>query len=82
MFVLEDIGEAHHIEAKEFKPHLALDLDNGILLCRRCHRGVVHSTNMNYKEFRIIFKRYNRRVAVSQFNRDNQHLVYSPRRAR
>lgn len=44
------LAEAHHIRAKFHYPKLALRLDNGITLCWRCHRRVVHST---YETFRI-----------------------------
>lgn len=37
---------AHHILPKTLQPDLALDVDNGITLCFRCHE-YVHAKNRN-----------------------------------
>jgi len=29
--------EAHHINSKRYHPEQALDLDNGVSICKRCH---------------------------------------------
>lgn len=37
--------QAHHVLPKSLYPDLALDLDNGVMLCVGCHMGVVHAGN-------------------------------------
>lgn len=34
--------EAHHIKPRSLFPELALDVTNGITLCRRCHNAAPH----------------------------------------
>ena len=40
--------EAHHIHPKGLWPEMALQLTNGICLCWRCHRRIVHATRENW----------------------------------
>lgn len=47
--------EAHHIWPKAKYPALALDYRNGICLCQRCHRQVVHKTWENWDIFVDMF---------------------------
>jgi predicted HNH restriction endonuclease len=65
------IIEAHHIEPKAVNPQKAYDLSNGVCLCGDCH-DVVHNTKNNWKKFSYIFKRYNKRKKVREFNEKNQ----------
>ena len=69
------LGEAHHIKVKVVHPEFAYDLDNGVTLCWRCHRDVVHSTRLLWKVYRSIFVRAMRRVANRKFNEKNQGRV-------
>jgi len=41
--------EAHHIFPKAKFPELALELSNGICLCWKCHRPIVHKGK--YKDY-------------------------------
>ena len=66
---------AHHIDRRVDHPELAVDLDNGVCLCEDCHLRVVHSTHKNHKKFRVIFKRWVRRVAYRKFNEKFQHKL-------
>lgn len=68
------LGEAHHIRAKFHYPKLALDLDNGVTLCWRCHRAVVHST---YETFRIYI--YPCRMYALRGERKEFNNKYQPR---
>lgn len=69
---------AHHIDRKVDHPEIALHLNNGICLCSDCHLAVVHSTHKNHKQFRVIFKRWVRRVAQEEFEQSYQdRLKYS-----
>jgi 5-methylcytosine-specific restriction endonuclease McrA len=73
------LGEAHHIRAKYHHPEKALDLDNGVTLCWRCHREVVHSTGTkgnNHRTFTYPFRMYTLRNASARaFNEANQIRV-------
>ena len=37
--------EAHHCKPKSQFPELAYDVNNGVMLCKRCHIVVVHGNN-------------------------------------
>lgn len=50
--------QAHHIDKKHDFPDLAIDLDNGITLCQKCHLAIVHSTETNHHKYRVMFKRW------------------------
>ncbi len=64
------LGEAHHVKPKGNPKyaHLAYDLNNGITLCWRCHRDVVHSTWHTFKIYLHAFVSYMRRKVVKAFN--------------
>lgn len=67
----------HHIYPKALYPERELDLDNGIVLCLRCHYGAVHAENTfndqdNWKKFVPMFRYYLRLKAPSTFNAENQ----------
>jgi hypothetical protein len=62
------LGEAHHVYAKFHYPERAYDLDNGITLCWRCHRQVVHSTYETFRLYLHMFKCYMRRKLTKAFN--------------
>lgn len=66
---------AHHIDMQVKYPEKALDLDNGICLCARCHLQIVHSTRTHEKTFRVIFKRHVRRKKNRQFNAKWQYKL-------
>lgn len=65
-------GEAHHIMPKAFYPVLALELDNGVCACHKCHRQFVHANAGSWKIHKGILKAYNRRKAVRAYNETNQ----------
>jgi hypothetical protein len=72
------IMHSHHIDPKWKYPEKALDLDNGICLCHRCHLEIVHTSEKSWKKFWIICKRHVRRVAYRAFNEKYQgRLKYS-----
>lgn len=72
------VMHAHHLEPKHMYPEKALDLDNGICLCHRCHLEIVHTSEKSHKKFWVIFKRHVRRVAYTAFNNKYQErLTYS-----
>lgn len=68
-------SQSHHIEPKFHCPERALDLSNGVCLCWRCHRRVVHSTYETYKIYRHAFSMYNRRRVVREYNEENQERL-------
>jgi hypothetical protein len=67
--------QSHHINRKVDKPQEALDLDNGICLCQRCHMQIVHTTHKHHKRFRVIFWRWNNRKAINNFNEQYQNRL-------
>lgn len=67
--------DCHHIDPKSIKPSKAYDLDNSIALCSECHLKVVHSSDDNHKQFRVIFLRWVRRKANREFNKRFQYRV-------
>jgi hypothetical protein len=67
---------SHHIERQADKPELAVDLDNGVCLCEKCHLAIVHSTHKNHKKFRVIFKRWVRRKANMEFQEKYQNRLH------
>lgn len=64
--------EAHHIRPKAIFPEKAYDLGNGIALCWRCHRHVVHATWGNWATFRECWDLY--RLLNAGFNADPPSL--------
>lgn len=66
---------AHHLDPKHIYPEKALDLDNGICVCSRCHLEIVHTSSKSHKKFWVIFKRHVRRVAYKAFNKKYQYRL-------
>jgi predicted HNH restriction endonuclease len=69
------VMHAHHLDPKHLYPEKALDLNNGICLCNRCHLEVVHTTVKSHKKYRVIFKRHVRRKAYREFNEQYQYKL-------
>lgn len=69
------LGEAHHIRAKYHYPEKAYNLDNGITLCWRCHRQVVHSTYQTFRIYLHPFTMAMTRTVNREFNDENQRRV-------
>jgi hypothetical protein len=65
---------AHHIYPKKDERYSSrmYNLDNGITLCWRCHRKVVHTSWTNWRRFCIMFRSYMKRVAIKKFNKERQ----------
>ena len=57
--------EAHHCRPKSMFPELAYDVANGVLLCYRCHRVIVHGSNTwdlnNWQRFMPLWPSLQRR---------------------
>jgi len=75
--------QAHHIKPKSLFPELALDLDNGVMLCTAHHLGIVHNNNSfqdimsndiyaGWTNFVSMFKRWNDLSINKKFNEKNQ----------
>jgi hypothetical protein len=74
--VSDRIGEAHHIWPKAVYPLLAYDLDNGICLCWKCHREVVHNRWRLWRQYVQLFKNLAaRRKKNRTFNEKYQSKV-------
>ena len=72
--------ESHHIYPKSLYPAKELELSNGICLCLKCHRGVVHSENTfndggNWKKFVLMFRWLVSLKSARQFNQENQQKI-------
>jgi hypothetical protein len=65
--------QAHHIYPKHIKKHCrrVYSLKNGITLCRRCHKRVVHAKKDNWKRYTQMFNAYMRRRDIVKFNNSN-----------
>lgn len=68
-----EVAEAHHIMPKAKHPETAYDLDNGITLCWRCHRRIVHTSWWSWKKWVFAFKMYQRRKINKAFNQEHNH---------
>ena len=68
---------AHHIypkaNYKNFKK--IYRLDNGITLCWRCHRELVHNNLSSHVKFIAMFRNRMRNRAMNSFNRENQKRI-------
>ena len=66
---------AHHIYPKHYTRYhkKAYILLNGISLCSRCHKRVVHTSNRNWKRFTGMFRQYQNRKLIKEFNTLNQY---------
>lgn len=74
--ILGFLGEAHHILPKAVFPLLVYFLWNGICLCHRCHRRIVHKTWLNWKLFYQLFNNIARRRKKNrEYNEKHQHRV-------
>ena len=71
--------EEHHIYPKSIHPKRAYDLDNGVTLCVKCHRGVVHAETSwdlsNWKRFVVLFNYQARLKHNRDFNVRQQHRL-------
>ncbi len=69
--------ESHHIYPKGIERYIpkAYNLDNGITLCHRCHRRIVHISWVNWKKFVSMFRQYMRRKKVSEYNNLKQRIL-------
>ena len=72
--------ETHHGYPKAIFPELAYQLSNGVTLCLRCHRGVVHAENTfddggNWKRFLPMWRRLRLLVDNREFNTREQHRI-------
>lgn len=71
--------EVHHIEPKSLRPDIAYLMANGITLCFRCHRCVVHASNTwdlnNWSKFVPTFKEYIAREEIVMFNLTKQKRI-------
>ena len=68
---------AHHIYPKrnpEYS-HRVYNLDNGISLCWRCHRELVHSSWGSWHKYVAMFRNRMRNKITKKFNRKNQNKV-------
>jgi hypothetical protein len=68
---------SHHIYPKGDPKYTekAYDLDNGICLCWRCHRKIVHITWVNWRKFVAMFRNRMRNGDMRKFNEDNQTRI-------
>lgn len=75
--------QAHHIHPKSLFPELALDLDNGVMVCAGHHQGIVHFHNADldvtenavgggWRVFVPLFERYVSLARQRRFNLENQ----------
>jgi len=62
--------QAHHIYPKYLFPWKMFDLNNGITLCFRCHRMVLHFSYIlkSWLRYCSMFRQYVRRKRIKQFN--------------
>jgi 5-methylcytosine-specific restriction endonuclease McrA len=60
--------EAHHIYPKSLYPEKKFDLANGICLCHRCHRQIIHTSRKSWKKYTAMLRPYMRRKIVKEFN--------------
>lgn len=72
--------ESHHVFPKGLFPELAYELSNGICLCVRCHRGVVHAENTwndngNWSKFVPAFELILDDPIIHDFNCQEQHRI-------
>lgn len=50
-------------------------LGNGITLCWRCHRKLVHVSYTSHTKYVAMFRNRMRNKAMKRFNRDNQRKI-------
>ena len=65
---------AHHIYPKKDDRYSnrMYNLDNGITLCWRCHRKVVHTSWTNWRRYCVMFRSYMKKKAIKEFNKEKQ----------
>lgn len=68
---------AHHIYPKHYVRYKSkvYQLNNGVSLCRRCHLSVVHSEIKNWKRYTGMFRQYQMRKHIKEFNKNRQDDV-------
>lgn len=72
--------QAHHIYPKSLYPDIALQLQNGVMLCLGCHQAVVHASDSfrdietihNWKRFVPMFNRWTGLAVNKRFETENQ----------
>jgi len=72
--------EVHHCYPKALFPERAYQLANGVTLCLRCHRGVVHAENTfddrgNWRRFLPAWRRLARLAGNRDFNTNQQGRI-------
>jgi len=73
----KDDIESHHIYPKGDLRYVdkVYNLNNGISLCHRCHRGIIHESWVNWRKFVSIFRQYMKRKKVLEFNSLKQDIL-------
>ena len=75
--------QSHHIHPKAIFPDKAYDLANGVCLCLRCHKGVVHceliNDGGNWRRFVTMFQ--DLMWLQEEWNAANQDRIARPQRA-
>ncbi len=69
--------QSHHIKPKALFPNIALQLENGVCLCTKCHKGIVHKELINdrghWEKFVNLFQELNQQHR--EWNQKNQHRI-------
>lgn len=68
---------AHHIYPKANYKYIrkAYELDNGISLCWRCHRKLVHTSFGSCYKYVAMFRNRMRSKVIKKFNKKNQERI-------
>ena len=68
---------SHHIYPKGNEKYAdkVYDLDNGITLCWRCHRKIIHISWDNWSKFVAMFRNRMRNKGIRTFNEENQARI-------
>ena len=68
---------AHHIYPKADRKNKekVYKLGNGITLCWRCHREIVHTSTSSCFKYIAMFRNRMRNKAIKTFNKENQGRI-------